>query len=282
MNTETWPRPEAAVPSGDDDPRPGGVRETICHRLGRSIERLENPKLEPAWVVHEVRKDLKRIRALLRLAGHELPTRQLERDCAEVGRRLAPLRDVDAASETVTRLQARADGRGLAALEELAAWLVSQRPVGDGERGLPWPIAESSALKLRAVLAELQSLSFESLDSAALDRGLAVAWSDAATAFRRVMDKPVVARFHALRKAVKRELYQRELAGRPLDRMERATLRKLAEVLGELQDLQVLRAALGDAGRWRGPVRKLARQSRRELKARAIRLGGGRYPEESS
>jgi CHAD domain-containing protein len=282
MNTETWSRPETAVSSGDDISRPSGLGELICHRLGRSIERLENPAFEPAWVVHEVRKDLKCIRALLRLAGHELPTRQLERDCAEVGRRLAPLRNLDAAGETVTRLRARADGSSLAALEELATWLLSQLPQGEGERGLPWPIAEASALKLRAVLAELQSLSFEGLDSAALDRGLAVAWSDTAAAFRRVMDKPAGARFHALRKAVKRELHQRELAGRPLDLMERATLKKLAEVLGELQDLQVLREALGDAGRWRGPVRKLAKQTRRELKARAIRLGGGRYPEESS
>lgn len=282
MSTDTRPQLDAAVLSGDDTPQPGGVGETICHRLGRSIERLENPELEPAWVVHEVRKDLKRVRALLRLAALELPTRTLERDCAGVARRLAPLRDVDAAGETVARLRARSDGRGLRALAELDAWLAGRRTVVVGERGLPWPIAEASALELRAVLAELQPLSFGRLDAAALDRGLEVAWHDTAAAFRRVMDKPVPDRFHALRKAVKRELYQRELSGRPLDRMERETLKKLGDVLGELQDLQVLRETLGDAGRWRGPVRKLVKRVRRELKARAIRLGGGRYPEEPS
>jgi CHAD domain-containing protein len=78
---------------------------------------------------------------------------------------------------------------------------------------------------------------------------------------------------------VKRELYQRELSGRSLDRMERATLKKLAEVLGELQDLDVLREALRRMEHWGGPVRQLVARTLRELKARALRLGAARYPE---
>jgi CHAD domain-containing protein len=120
-------------------------------------------------------------------------------------------------------------------------------------------------------------LPFDSIAPAALDAGLAESWADTADAFRRVLHRPVLPRFHAFRKAVKRELHQRELSGRPLERMERATLKKLADVLGELQDLDVLRDKLREAGRWRGPVRRLVKQTIRELKTRAIRLGDGRY-----
>jgi CHAD domain-containing protein len=118
--------------------------------------------------------------------------------------------------------------------------------------------------------------------AAALDAGLADSWADTAMAFRRVVKKPALPHFHEFRKAVKRELHQRELSGRPLDRMERATLKKLGDVLGELQDLDIFRDTLRAAGHWRGPVRPLLKQTIYELKGRAIRLGEGRYPEPGS
>lgn len=282
MNTEARPRIEAAEMSGDDAPSPGGLRETLLFRLQRCIERLENPELRPGWVVHEVRKDLKRSRALLRLAEGELPTRPLEKRCAAAAQQLSALRDADAAGETIARLRARADAGQLEALDELAEWLPRQIVEIVGAPGLPRPIAADVAVSLRKVVRKLEAMSFERLDTAALDRGLAASWTDTDAAFRRVMKKPQLARFHAFRKAVKRELYQRELSGRPLDRMERATLKKLADVLGELQDLDVLRGAMRDAECWRGRVRRLVKQTMRELKGRAIRLGGGRYPETKS
>jgi CHAD domain-containing protein len=64
--------------------------------------------------------------------------------------------------------------------------------------------------------------------------------------------------------------------------MERATLKKLADVLGELQDLDVLRAMLREGDMWRGPAKRLTRRTARELKARALRLGEGRYRRRSS
>ncbi|HUG99394.1 MAG TPA: CHAD domain-containing protein [Gammaproteobacteria bacterium] len=281
MSTERRPRREADELSPDETPAPGGVGETLAQRLGRCIERLEDPSLQPAWVVHEVRKDLKRTRALLRLCGEVLPTRRLEKRCGAAGRQLAPLRDADAAGETVARLRLRADARQLEALEAVAQWFARRHATLAGAPGLARPIAMAVAGELRGVARDVQALPFERVDAAALDAGLADAWAETANAFRHVAAKPVLPRFHDFRKAVKRELHQRELSGRPPDRMERATLKKLADVLGELQDLDVLRDTLRAAGRWRGPVRGLVRQTISELKARAIRLGDGRYRDNS-
>lgn len=279
MVTERPPPCEADELSPDEGPAPGGVRGTLVHRLGRCIERLEDPSLRPAWVVHEVRKDLKRTRALLRLCGDVLPTRRLEKRCGAAARRLAPLRDADAAGETVARLRLRAGARQLESLEALAGWFARRHATPAGAPGLPRPIAMAVADELRGVARDVQALPFERVDAAALDAGLADAWAETANAFREVADNPVLPRFHDFRKAVKRELYQHELSGRPPDRMERATLKKLADVLGELQDLGVLRNTLRAAERWRGPVRGLVSQTISELKARAIRLGDGRYAE---
>lgn len=281
MNIDSRSRCESVPSSPYEAPLPGGVGETLRQRLARCVERLEDPSLRPAWVIHEVRKDLKRTRALLNLGSGVLPTRSLEKRCAAAARQLSHLRDADAAGETVARLRSRADARQLEALDGLAAWLARPHAGTDAPR-LPRPIATEVADALRGVTAELEGLSFERLDAAALDAGLARSRSATATTFRRVRKKHGLARFHDFRKAAKRELHQRELSGRPLDRMEHATLRKLADVLGELQDLSVLRDFLRKSGRWRGPVRRLVGQTMRELKARAIRLGDGRYPERAS
>lgn len=277
MNTDNRLHQEQAGLPADEGPAPGGVGDTLRLRLDRSEARLEDSALKPAWVVHEVRKDLKRVRALLRLAGEALPTRPLEKRCAAAARKLAPLRDADAAGETIARLRLRADASQLEALDALAAFLAQRR--AKAHPGLPRHVAVEVAAELREVRQALDGLACERLDPAALDAGLESAWFDTAVAFRHVIRKPKLYRFHEFRKTVKRELYQRELSGRPLDRMERATLKKLADVLGELQDLDVLRETLREAGLWRGPLRRLVKETMRELKGRAVRLGAGRYPE---
>lgn len=261
---------------------PTNIGDTILYRLGCSVDRLEDASLPPGWVVHEVRKDLKRVRALLRLAGGQLATSPLEKRCAAVARRLAPLRDADAASETVGRLRTRADMRELKALDKLGDWFIRHREESAGTSEMPRPLATEVAGSLREIASEAQALPFGQMDAVALDAGLADAWAGTAQAFRKLVERPTSPRFHDFRKAVKRELHQRELSGRPLDRVEWATLRKLADVLGELQDLYVLREVLREARRWRGPVRKLIDKTMRELKSRALRLGESRYPESRS
>lgn len=281
MDSDRHAHQEKPAAPADEGPSPDGIGQTVIDRLDRCVERLENPALHPGWVVHEVRKDLKRIRALLRLCGDELSTRRLEKRCAGAARELSHLRDAAALGETLARLRTRADPRQLEALEAVIESLGLERPPGE-PHGLPRPVARDVAAMLRKVRKSCAGLDFARMDAAALDAGLAESWSDTALAFHRVVARPALPRFHEFRKAVKRELHQRELSGRPLDRMERATLKKLADVLGELQDLDVVRERLRAARRWRGPVRKLVKQTIRELKSRAVRLGLGRYPEGSS
>jgi CHAD domain-containing protein len=275
------PRDEVA-PGAVQAPAAGGIGDTIGQLLEQSIARLEDPALPPGWVVHETRKSLKRVRALLRLSGDVLPTRRVEKRCAAAARKLAGFRDAAAIGETLARLQQRADDRQRDAIALTAKALASAGPAGSIAAGLPGPIAADVAASLRMARDACAALPFDRLDAAALDAGLAESRSDSAAAFRRVAAEPVLSRFHEFRKAVKRELHQRELCGRPLDRTEAAPLKKLADVLGELQDLDVLREALRTAGLWRPPIRGLAGKTMRELEARALRLGKVHYREAGS
>lgn len=268
------------VAAGRVATRPSEVRDILLERLERSAGWLRDEALDPAWVVHEVRKDLKRVRALLRLVEPTIPTRKLEKATAEAARRLSALRDADALLETLDRLAQRAgSGEAAQAVAGVRAFLAAQRGSFEGSRGLPADTAGPVAQALDEVAGGLEAVSFAALDEHLLDEGLARSRAQAARAWRRVARKPSAARMHELRKDVKRELYQRELSGRPFDRMDRAMLKKLADVLGEIQDLEVLRTTLKSEGLWRGPVRLLARDTRRELKQRAGRLASARYGE---
>lgn len=261
--------------SGAQGPEDLGTE--VLTRLERSVDWLRDSAREPAWVIHEVRKELKRVRALLRLAGERLPTRRLEKACAGTARRLSHLRDADALLETLQRLEARPDAAPAAAgLSAARAWVTDGRR---GTGGLPPDVAEPVAAELEGIATKCRKLSFAAMDAEALDAGLARSRRRAAKAWQRLDRNPDPERFHDLRKKVKRELYQRELSGRPFDRMDRAMLKKLADVLGELQDLEVLRAALKPAGLWKGKLRSLARGARRELRQRAARLAAARYGE---
>lgn len=279
MNAES---DAAREPGASTGPAAATPAEQVLAQLERSITRLRDPGLPPAWVVHEVRKDLKRARALLRLCDGPLSTRRAEKRCGAAARELAHLRDADAAEETVARLRSRADARELAALDRLSAVIANRRTAGPEPAGLPRSLAKRVADQLEDVQAEVESWSFEEVTPAVLDAGLAASRDASARAYRRAAADGGMERFHDFRKAVKRELYQRELSGRPLERMERATLKKLADVLGELQDLDVLRGILRERGLWRGPAKRLTRRTSRELKARALRLGEGRYRRRSS
>ena len=261
-------------------PEAPDLLRAVLERLDRSAGWLRDPSLEPAWVVHEVRKDLKRVRALLRLAAPAAPTRKPEKDCAAAARELSGLRDADALLETLDRLAARARaGEEADALAGIRAHLAAQRGNFDGRPGLPAEITDTVAGTLDEVGRALRELSFDGVDDALLDQGWAASRAEAGRAWRRVTRKPSPKRMHELRKAVKRELYQRELCGRPFDRMDRALLKKLADVLGELQDLEILRAALKAEKAWQGPVRRLAKEAREELKGRTGRLAAARYGE---
>lgn len=247
----------------------GQVGALVCGRA----------RLEEAHV-HEARKTLKKIRAGLRLladAAHVDLARPNEL-CRDVGRLLSGLRDIDVCLLTLESLpQLPADQSGILAdrlkarRDEIHASLRAD-PAEDAR------IAEDLAGVERA----LRDLVPADLTHGRLAAAVDMARQLGAERCRALQTDDSEEAFHSLRKAAKRELYQRRLlaeaAGRPDPRLE--LLDALGEHLGRHQDLSVLRevavevGALGDA---------IARTIEEEILAerqRCLALADRAYPED--
>lgn len=111
-----------------DEPLDKGVRRVASGQLDRVCDALDS--LDAKVFVHEARKSLKRVRALLRLIRHALGKghwRRLNEELRDTGRLLAGDRDRDVRCETLALL-AREAGKGLAGALQRVSALEAVRP----------------------------------------------------------------------------------------------------------------------------------------------------------
>jgi CHAD domain-containing protein len=97
-----------------------GVRRIAREAIDEAIEVLEDRKAEPAETVHELRKQLKKIRAIIRLVRDELGEKVYRREnraLRDLGRRLSAARDAAVRVSALDLLREKKDGGRLAADE---------------------------------------------------------------------------------------------------------------------------------------------------------------------
>jgi CHAD domain-containing protein len=94
-----------------DEPVPDALRAAALERLERAAKRLrEDHRDDPVEAVHGARKDLKKARALLRLARPDVPAkvyRQQNRALRDIGRAMSGGRDADVMVQTCDALAER-------------------------------------------------------------------------------------------------------------------------------------------------------------------------------
>ena len=237
--------------------------------------------------IHEARKSIKKVRAILRLMRGELGRTFLieNRRLREVGRRLSAYRDGAVMIETLDRLAGfRPDERNapmLAAIRrDLAANQRRQR-LGDGMTNA----IQRAAGELLAVEARIGRWRLVMDGPVALAPGME-------TAYRRGRARLADVRRHARpefchewRKRVKDHWYHLRLIERrwnPAMRGRERSLKELETWLGEHHNLEVLAARIEADGRTRREAdrcRKLIRAMQRDLRAKAIKLGERLYRE---
>jgi CHAD domain-containing protein len=278
------------------EPLPEALRRMTLGQLDLAIELLGGESTG-GWTldkeaIHDTRKALKRLRALVRLLRAELGERQYRREHAilrDAARRLAGARDAEVMVGTLDALLERRPrelGRRRP-LIELRKRLVAERVAAEratfGDRATRGEVLrELSGLRERAWQWDLP----ERPGIALVERDLRRIYRDGRERKRRVArGKGGGARAtHAWRKRVKDLRYAAEILGqRPL--AHRAD--KLAELLGEEHDLVVLAGLLPPPGRapFEGKRGKRARKAllariarrRRHLRKRALREGERLY-----
>lgn len=135
-----------------------GLSRILLEKIDESIHLLKEPGEDFDKSVHEVRKNCKRIRAVLRLLRYELGSKRYDREnitARDVSRLLSPMRDSWVIVETLDGVKAQfADQLPADAFVSIRTKLLSQyeaaqeRFMGD-ETILPKTIAELEAMRTR-------------------------------------------------------------------------------------------------------------------------------------
>jgi CHAD domain-containing protein len=274
------------MPAGEDltsaaDP----VRRILLAEIDRAIAGLSRAELSDE-TVHEVRKDLKRARATLRLLRPAIGPRLYHRynlKMRDAARPLTPVRDAMILLATLKELAKGARGSA-SFLSELRSELRDEHTRAREQ------LAGAEIKHLRTLMSELrqslQSLSEQLLDRRALREALQRSYRVGRKAFRRAQKTTSDEQLHEWRKQTKYYLHQLEVVAllegdRFAKRRKRAS--RLSDRLGDDHDLAVLharmlaRAADAPSGSAvKDLLRTLARR-RKRLQRKAARLGEQLY-----
>ena len=230
------------------EPVPDGMRRIARGRLDEACEALAAPSGDTlAEAVHSTRKQLKRLRASVRLSRDAIGERTYEREnlvFRTAGRRLAAGRDAQVLLDTLDDLSARHP-------EELPEHLLAplRRRLDDERLQAARALGDERAHEVLPALEKARERTaewtFERDGFDALAPGLRRIYRRGRKAMRLAQADPSPENLHAWRKRVK-DLWHatqivREAQPKRLDRVARRA-HKLGDVLGDGHDLYVLRA----------------------------------------
>lgn len=229
------------------EPFDDGVRRIGVEQIDRALAQLQASE-DPAAAVHESRKALKRIRALLRLARPGLGAHEYARENAryrDIGRLLAGARDRHVLIETVGKFQTAAEGRTKSAFAAALARIEARdgaETAGDEETAVAQAVSE--LLDGRAAMVEL------GLKGA----GYGVAWDgiertyrQAVATFEKAYETHDNEALHEWRKRVQHHWRHMSLLREAWPEMTQARVqaaKDISEMLGEDHDIAVMLAAL--------------------------------------
>jgi CHAD domain-containing protein len=226
------------------------ARERLDHAVAQLRETVADDRVS---AIHDVRTDLKKLRALLRLVQPDLDRRVRRREnrrLAEVARALSGARDADVLVEVADELARRYPGHAPATTFEALRRRLSdaaQDARGDADD----TVVATAADELQDVRDRLDQWPLEGLDDATLLIGLERTYARGRAAFAVAEATPGAHELHEWRKRVKDLWYQQRLLRDTWPKVMKAQideLAELAELLGDDHDLAVLRELL-DADR---------------------------------
>lgn len=232
-----------------DESAADGVRRAARGRIENALERLGNGlhKDDVASAVHETRKDLKKVRSLLRLSRGGLPPKQYQREnkrYREAGRLLSSTRDAEVKLQTLRALREHygPDVPTVEGLELLLRAEVERLASGNGDGGLDARI-EAAAAALEGGERKLDRLNLEKRGWKLLEPGLVSSYRRGRAGLGLVGEQPTSEAVHEWRKGVKdlwyhlrllRDTWPEGLDG-PIGQAS-----DLSDLLGDHHDLTVL------------------------------------------
>ncbi len=287
-----------------DESAAAGLRRVILGQLDLAIELLDDYPVGPGrriagrridgadeWTVHEIRKVLKRLRALMRLLRHKLGRRRFARENAalrDCGRHLAGARDAEVMLSTLDVLCKRHPAKlaGSRGVRRLRAQLFAERDRAATAAILDPRLRGAVAGELRAVRERVAGWELTARDAKLVEPGLERLYREGRRDLRSARRRQDSEALHQWRKRVKDLRYVAETLDRGDKRIHRVARRadRLGETLGEEHDLALLARAVrerrkrfaGDRAARKALLKLIARR-RAKLRRRALRDGERLY-----
>jgi len=268
------------------------IRRLGCERIDHALKCLKD--YDRAEAIHGARKDIKKVRAVLRLARSRVAKKDFRRQfrlLRDAATRLAAPRDAYIKVQALRNLMAHFRGqlastalRGIRA--ELKETVEAEIKRFANEKG-----TGATRKALRRARKALADSDVRGDGWSVLGRGVKTVYRDGRRACRMAAESSSPENFHEWRKCTKNLWHQVRLL-RPVwpEQMEAmaSELKALDKLLGNDHDLVVLRQDLGDRGKrlinaheWE-TLDGLIEQRRRELRTDALALGARFYAEKPS
>jgi CHAD domain-containing protein len=197
------PGPSRAYRLKDDEAVPDGIRRIALGRIDHALEELRGKAdSTPEEAVHEARKDMKKLRGLVRLVRGELGEEAYKRENAafrDTGRLLSGVRDADVMVATLDKLAERypkelpPDASG-----GLRQALEGRKPEDDRSQA-----ARQAVELLEQVWDRVDDWPLQADGFDALEDGLRQVYARGRKAFRAAKDDPSAERLHEWRKRAK-------------------------------------------------------------------------------
>jgi CHAD domain-containing protein len=264
------------------EPLPEGIVEIAHGRIDHALAELRGESdSTPEEAVHEARKDLKKLRALLRIARGELGDDSFRRENTcfrDAGRELAGVRDNDVLLETLKALELPAGMQW-----ELRKRIQAQGgPDGGDGRGRA---AAGVVAMLQEARGRVDSWPLERDSFDALRPGLERTYRRGRRDFRAAQAEPTVESLHEWRKRAKELWYQHSVLRRlwpPVMQAVGDEAHELANRLGDDHDLAMLADWVSVHAEGEPEFFEAVEQRRSELQDEAFALGERLYADKPS
>ncbi len=228
-----------------DEPFAAGFRRIARAQLDRTLAEVGEITSNPSSV-HESRKALKRLRALLRLVAPAIGDKAFKRRNSalrRIARMLSISRDAEVLATTFDGLRGadeRADAHLRAAREHVLAHTHQAQAAPTAET------ADQVTVLIAKEVKQFARLGLKGHEFAAIERGLEISYRTARRALQRVDTKPSDDNFHELRKAVQWHWRHMSLLSRAWPdafAVRVAASRELSQMLGDDHDLAMVHQA---------------------------------------
>jgi CHAD domain-containing protein len=264
------------------EPLPDGIARVARGRIDHAIDELRGKTdSTPAEAVHEARKDMKKLRALLRLARGELGSTVFDRENAcfrDAARELAGARDADVMLETLANLTYLPPGYGWELRKAIQAH--REQRVGDGDRDAA---ARSAVAILKEARKRVSDWPLERDSFDAIASGLGKTYRQGRRDHRAVLEEPAVESLHEWRKRVKDLWYHHTLlrfVWPPVVEVAGDEAHALSDRLGDDHDLAMLAAWVEENAEAGPEFFDAVARRRGELQDEALALGARVYAEQ--